>query len=76
MPAILDAVRAHRTVVYGRDGRAYGDPECIRLAAERPELRDVAATDARAGWLDWLSSMFGALGLIGLVAIDRRGSLT
>ena len=37
---ILDAVRAHRTVVYGRDGRAYGDPALVQLAAEAGGLRD------------------------------------
>ena len=37
---ILDGVRAHRTVVYGRDGRVYGDPALVRLAAQAGGLRD------------------------------------
>ena len=36
--AILDAIRARRTVVYGRDGQAYGDPKMIPLA-EQARLR-------------------------------------
>ena len=64
--AILDAVRARRTVVYGSDGRVFGDPAMIQLAAGESRLRDEATTDPPAGWLDWVSRIAGALGLLGL----------
>jgi PHP domain-containing protein len=59
---ILDALRARRTVVFGRGGKAYGDPELVRLAAGDARLRD-AALPARAGGLDWISRIAGVLGL-------------
>jgi predicted metal-dependent phosphoesterase TrpH len=66
--AILDAVRAHRTVVFGRDGQAYGDPALIGLAADALRPRAASAAVSRAGWLDWLSRIAGVLGLAGLFA--------
>lgn len=69
--AILDAIRAKRTVVYGRGGKAYGDAALIALAAARPRLRDEATTDAASGWLDWISRISGVLGLAGLVLTHR-----
>lgn len=65
--AILEAVRARRTVVYGVDGEAYGDPALAALAAAHPELREVAIYDAPVGWLDWVSRVCGVVGLIGLI---------
>jgi hypothetical protein len=70
-PAILDALRAHRTVVYGLGGKAYGDPSLVQLAATHAELHDAASFDAPAGWLDWVSRVCGVLGLLGLIAGDR-----
>jgi predicted metal-dependent phosphoesterase TrpH len=70
--AILDALRAHRTVVYGPGGRAYGDPALIALAAEHAWLREVATTDAAPGWLDWVSRIAGVVGLAGLLHFGRR----
>jgi len=65
-PAILEALRAHHTVVYGPDGSAYGDPALIRLAAGHQQLREAATTDPRVTWLDWVSRICGLAGLIGL----------
>jgi hypothetical protein len=65
-PAVLEALRAHRTVVYGSKGKAYGDPALIALASGRPELRASATVDAAPGWLDWISRACGVCGLIGL----------
>lgn len=65
--AIVDAIRAHRTVVYGLEGRAYGDPSLIALAATRPELRESATTDAPPSAWDWISRIAGLAGLLGLV---------
>jgi hypothetical protein len=72
--AILDALRAHRTVVYGRDGNAYGDPALVALAAAHSELRRWATEDAPPGWLDWVSRVCGVIGLGGLVAGGMAGA--
>ena len=42
---ILEAIRAKRTVVYGREGKAYGDAELIRLAAADGRLPARARPD-------------------------------
>ncbi|HEV3140743.1 MAG TPA: PHP-associated domain-containing protein [Vicinamibacterales bacterium] len=70
--AIIDAVRAHRTVVYGRDGRAYGDPSLIPLA-ERAHLVDAAdAWRDRGSILEWWSRLAGVAGLAGIVTFGPR----
>jgi PHP domain-containing protein len=61
---ILDAVRAHRTVVFGRGGRMYGDPMLVRYA---DQLRDRApSSHSRGSALDWISRIAGIAGLAGL----------
>jgi hypothetical protein len=70
---ILDAVRARRTVVFGRDGRGYGHPALIRLAADAGDFRDREPARRPAGWLDWISRIGGVLGLWG--AVVRRDTL-
>jgi hypothetical protein len=69
--AILDAVRAHRTVVYGPNGRSYGDPTLLRLAAENGRLGESIPSNARSA-LDWISGIGGVLGLAGLIAFKSR----
>lgn len=65
--AILDAVRARRTVVFGEGGRAYGDPALLPFA---DKLRDRApASNSRGGALDWVSRTAGIIGLVGLVCL-------
>lgn len=65
--AILDAIRERRTVVYGKDGRVYGDPELIRLAENDGRLRnDAPSLTFRGGVLDWFSRAAGVVGLAGL----------
>ena len=71
-PAILDAIRARRTVVYGPGGKTYGDPALAALIADRPELREIATVDPSASALDWLSRVCAMIGLVGLVS--RRTS--
>ncbi len=62
---ILDAVRAHRTVVFGKGGRAYGDPALLPYAGQ---LRDRApASNSRGGALNSMSRAAGIIGLVGLV---------
>jgi hypothetical protein len=69
--AVLDALRAHRTVVYGLEGRAYGDPALIAIAATRPELRASATTDPPVTPWDWISRVAGLVALAGLAASFR-----
>ena len=67
--AILEAVRARRTVVYDRDGRAYGNAELIWAADKEPRIRELLAAPAsQGGLLEAMSRVCGILGLAGLVA--------
>ena len=64
--AILDGLRARRTVVFGRGGKIYGEPALVRLAAADARLRDAAMPKKRAGALDSISRIGGIIGLAGL----------
>jgi predicted metal-dependent phosphoesterase TrpH len=70
--AIIEAIRRHRTVVFGRGGKAYGDPALVRLA-ETTHLRDRLPRAPRSGWADWISRISGVIGLSGLVWSRRTG---
>ena len=61
--AILEAIRARRTVVYGREGKAYGDPELIRLAAADGRLPAAARPGYSPSLLDRVSHLLGLAGL-------------
>ena len=65
--AIVDAIRQHRTVVYGLDGRAYGDTRFVELAATVDRLRIDATTDKPHSVLEWVSLIFGLAGLAGVI---------
>jgi predicted metal-dependent phosphoesterase TrpH len=71
-PAILDAIRARHTVVYGLGGKAYGDPELIRLAAADGRLLAAARPDYPASLLDRVSQLLGIAGLICILKLQRR----
>jgi hypothetical protein len=78
---ILGAIRAHRTVVYGLQGRAFGDPALVRLA-DAAGLREVAAryTRDRGGVLDWVSRIAAGVALFGVAfatraRASRRGAI-
>ncbi|HLG54092.1 MAG TPA: PHP-associated domain-containing protein [Vicinamibacterales bacterium] len=73
-PAIIEAIRARRTVVFGRDGKPYGNPELIRLAVADGRLPAAARPDYPASWLDRVSQLLGLAGLAGLVVSSRRRS--
>jgi hypothetical protein len=62
--AILEALRAGRTSVYDREGRAYGDPELIRLAAG---ILPRAEGLPPATWMARFSGLSGVAGLLGLI---------
>ena len=66
--SILEAIRQHRTVVYDLEGRAWGDPALIQLAAGR--LRD--REPQPPGALDVFSRTCGLLGLIGTLISGNR----
>ena len=66
--AILDAIRERRTVVYGRNGAAYGDPALVTLAAAYPGLREDATVDRPPGWLDRVGGLAG----VGCLASSAR----
>jgi predicted metal-dependent phosphoesterase TrpH len=69
---VLAAIRAHRTVVYGFNGRAFGDPALIRLA-DAAGLPEVAAgyTRVRGGGLDWMSRITAAIALFGIALVTK-----
>jgi hypothetical protein len=69
--AILDAIRARRTVVYTSLGKVYGDPALVALAATRPELRRDATEPPRAGMLEWISRVLG-IGGFAWCSLPRR----
>jgi len=71
---ILDALRAHRTVVYGEKGRVYGDPSLVQLAATQPALHQQAVEDSAPSALDVVSRLFGLAGLASLVLTRSRAS--
>ena len=65
---ILEAIRAKRTVVYGRDDQVYGDPELVRVAEADGRLRRMASTDYPMSLLDRLSQILGIAGFALLVS--------
>ena len=67
--AIVEAVRDHRTVVFGPRGAVYGPPELV-ATAEAAGLRQ-SRESTHASALDWLSRIAGLIGLIGLVTAPR-----
>jgi hypothetical protein len=67
--AILEALRAGHTVVYDHEGRAYGDPELIGLAAESRSLPRPEGPPALT-LLGLFSRISGVLGLLGLILFD------
>jgi len=64
---ILDAVRAHRTVVFGVGDRVYGDPELVKYA-DMLRGREPRRDD-RGSVLDWVSRITGLVGFAGLIAL-------
>ena len=66
--AILDAIRARRTVVYDRNNRAYGDPELIQLTEHDQRFADLRR-EADNPDLSWMVRVSGICGMLGLVAL-------
>jgi hypothetical protein len=64
--AILDAIRAGRTVVFDRDGHVYGDARLGRLIEESGRIDDLPLPASNRGWLVHVSGVTGLLGLVGV----------
>jgi hypothetical protein len=67
--AVIDALRAHRTVVVGPDGRAYGDAELIRLA--NGSLPRAGVEEPEGAW-GWVSRVSALLGMVVALVFGRR----
>jgi predicted metal-dependent phosphoesterase TrpH len=68
--AVLDAIRAKRTVVFDLEGKPYGDPEMIALLDRDPlpdRGRFVAPGYESNGGLDAFGRFAGWLGLVGIL---------
>jgi hypothetical protein len=65
--AIVDALRAGHTIVYDRDGRSYGDPDLIRIAAQNPRFNPHQFDQTPPGFLLTLSRITGVAGLFVLI---------
>ena len=73
---VIQALRDHRTVTYGVDGRAFGDPALITLAA-RAGLPAVAARfkNDHGGTFDWISRLTAGAALFGVaLSLKPRAS--
>ena len=68
---ILEAIRAKRTVVYGRDDHVYGKPELVTIAEADGRLKKIASTEYPMSVLDRLSQI---LGIGGFAIVVRRSS--
>lgn len=68
---ILEALRAGRTVVYDRDGRTYGDPALIQLAAQDGRLPEPDPAASDNALLAEFSKLAGLAGLIVAVLFRR-----
>ena len=69
--AVMEALRAHRTVVYGLGGKVYGDSRFIALAESLP-LRESLPSNSRGTWFDWVSRIAGLTGLGGILFPRRN----
>lgn len=69
---VLDALRAHRTVVFDRSGTAHGDPALVAaLQAEPYTPRSSDLLYRGASPLDRIARVLGFIGLVLLVAAKR-----
>jgi len=71
--AVLEALKAGRTVVYDLDGHPYGDPEMAALLAREPyTMRPQDYGYHGTGPADRMTRALGWLGLVGLVLFGLR----
>lgn len=71
--AVLEALKAGRTVVHDLAGRAYGDPAMIALLEREPYAMRPQDYDYRGnGWADRVTRAAGWLGMLGLILFGLR----
>jgi predicted metal-dependent phosphoesterase TrpH len=71
--AVLDALKAGRTVVHDLDGRAYGDPAMVEALVKEPySMREQDYGYRGNGPADRMARAAGWLGLVGLVLFGLR----
>lgn len=70
---IVEAVRERRTVVYGPEGRVYGDPELIKLAAGDRRLGESLPPRSRSV-AAWVSGVFALVAFALLLTWGPRQS--
>jgi hypothetical protein len=63
-PSILEALRNRRTVVYDREGNAFGDPDLVNLMRQDPRFNQLPSPEPAR--LSLLSRAAGLLGLLGV----------
>lgn len=66
---VLEAIRARRTVVIDRDGKAYGDPQLIALVRVSPECRRLLESPAIQSAAKPLARWSRILGMVGLAGM-------
>lgn len=71
--SVMEALRAGRTVVHDRDGRAWGDPAMVALLEREPYREGPRDDGYRArGWLDGALRALGWLGAVGMLVLRRK----
>ena len=68
--SILEALRAHHTVVLDRDGQAFGDPNLIYLARQNSQFAELRPLSSDLGFFSRASSAAGIIGLLGIFLFD------
>ena len=75
--AVIEALRAGRTIVYDRDGTAYGDPQLLATARPNPVLREreriweQSLTASAGEHLAMLSRLAGVIALLAAILFIR-----
>jgi hypothetical protein len=69
-PSILEALRKRRTVVYDREGNAFGDADLVNLTRRDPRFNPLPPHEP--GRLSPLSRAAGLLGILGVFLFSGR----
>jgi hypothetical protein len=67
--AVLDALRIGRTVVYDRDGRAFGDAQLVALASQNPQFQELLRPQSERGLDNFLAKVSRTCGIFGLLGL-------
>jgi hypothetical protein len=71
--SVMAALRAGRTVVYDKNGKAWGDPKMIELLANDPypTREEISGYPSRSP-LDGFTRFLGVLGALGILLFRPR----